>query len=54
MVMKLAHTRTGVRVLGSFVLVFLILAGTTAMSLWRQQTAEDTVGALVNDRLAKQ
>lgn len=52
--MKIAHTRTGVRVLGSFALVLLILAGMTAMSLWRQQTAEDTMAALVNDSLAKQ
>jgi len=52
--MNIAHTRTGVRVLGSFALVLLILAGMTAMSLWRQQTAEATVGALVNDKLAKQ
>jgi len=45
---------TARRVLASFAALLLIMMGMTALSLWRQATAEQSVAQLVNDSLAKQ
>ncbi len=52
--MKLPHFSTGTRVVGSFSLVLLIMAGMTGASLWRQQAAEQAMTSLVDVHLARQ
>lgn len=52
--MKIARLTTGVRVFASFAVVLVIMAGMTAIALWRQQGAEQAMSRLVNDSLAKQ
>ncbi|WP_166896363.1 methyl-accepting chemotaxis protein [Massilia sp. CCM 8734] len=52
--MKIPHFSTGTRVLGSFSLVLLIMAGMTGASLWRQHGAERAMTSLVQVHLARQ
>ena len=52
--MKIFRLTTGVRVAVSFFLILLIMVGMTAVALWRQQTAEAAMTALVSDRLVRQ
>ncbi|WP_167235532.1 methyl-accepting chemotaxis protein [Massilia genomosp. 1] len=52
--MKIPHFSTGTRVVGSFSLVLLIMAGMTGASLWRQQAAEQAMTSLVDVHLARQ
>ncbi|UOD31630.1 MCP four helix bundle domain-containing protein [Massilia violaceinigra] len=52
--MKIPQFSTGTRVVGSFSLVLLIMAGMTGASLWRQQAAEQAMTSLVDVHLARQ
>ncbi|WP_164557881.1 HAMP domain-containing protein [Massilia atriviolacea] len=52
--MKIPRFSTGMRVVGSFSLVLLIMACMTGASLWRQQAAEQAMTSLVEVHLAKQ
>ncbi|MES2258198.1 MAG: methyl-accepting chemotaxis protein [Pseudomonadota bacterium] len=52
--MKLLQMKTGPRVLFAFAIVLLIMAGITAIALWRLHAANETTEYLVNDKLAKQ
>ncbi|HEX8611632.1 MAG TPA: methyl-accepting chemotaxis protein [Telluria sp.] len=52
--MKIPHFSTGTRVVGSFSLVLLIMAGMTGTSLWRQHDAEQAMTSLVEVHQAKQ
>ena len=52
--MKLSDINTGLRVAACFAIVLLVMACMTAVSLWRQQAAQHTLGDLVDNKLAKQ
>ncbi|MDL2355860.1 MAG: methyl-accepting chemotaxis protein [Pseudomonadota bacterium] len=51
--MKLLQLNTGARVVLSFAVVLLIMAGITGVALWRLQAAHDTTTSLVREKLAK-
>ena len=52
--MKLPQLKTGARVLASFAMLLFAMAGMSAVSLWRLQSANDTASNLVDEKLAKQ
>lgn len=52
--MKRRAITTGLRVAASFAVVLLIMAGMTAISLWRQYDAENAMARIVNETLASQ
>ena len=52
--MKISNLNTGLRVLACFAVLLLVMAGMTAVSLWRQQAAEITLTDLVEHQLARQ
>ncbi|NYE60181.1 methyl-accepting chemotaxis protein [Duganella sp. 1224] len=52
--MKLFQLNTGMRVVASFALLLLVMAGMSAVSLWRLQAANDTASNLVHEKLARQ
>jgi methyl-accepting chemotaxis protein len=52
--MKIVRITTALRVASSFAVVLAIMAGMTAIALWRQHGAEQAMARLVDDSLAKQ
>lgn len=51
--MKLMRMNVGARIVASFGLVLLIMAGMTAVALWRLQAADASTSSLVRDKLAR-
>ena len=43
----------GTRIVASFALVLAVMAGMTAVALWRLQAADSTTTSLVRDKLAR-
>ncbi len=51
--MNLMRMNVGARIVASFALVLTIMAGMTAVALWRLQALDSTTASLVQDKLAK-